>query len=223
MSLTPYLTRLGAAKRGALCMMQDRGYVLSEAEQQAITQEPLRIAFDALQVAEDKGCSLGQALSVLYPAPPQSSRRSSGSDLRAAWLVFIDRHIDEKKGREVMVSSAQVRKCMEDCPPHTRLILVLPNKLSPDARKTVAAHAERVQALLCESLFIPLGRHVHVPPHARLTEAEAAEFEAARSLQRYQLPVLLLKDPVSQYYGYAEGDIVRIQRPSGAFYRTVCS
>ena len=57
----------------------------------------------------------------------------------------------------------------------------------------------------------------------RLSGGRAAEFEAARSLQRFQLPVLLLKDPVSQYYGFAEGDIVRIQRPSGAFYRTVCA
>ena len=216
MSLTPYLTRLGAAKRGALCMMQDRGYALSAAELQTAQQEPLRIAFDALERAEAQGCSLGQALSAHYSAPPSSA-------LPSVWLVFLDRHIDEKKGREVMVSSAQVRKCMEDCPPQACLLLVLPNKLSPDARKTVAAHAERVQALLCESLFIPLGRHVHVPAHSKLSESEAAEFEAARSLQRFQLPVLLLKDPVSQYYGFAEGDIVRIQRPSGAFYRTVCA
>jgi len=214
MSLTPYLTRMGAAKRGALCMLQDRGYALCAADLQTMEQAPLQIAFDALQAAEAQGCSLGQALSRLYE--PRGA-------LRAAWLVFLDRHIDEKKGREVMVSSAQVRKCMEDCPPHACLILILPNKLSPDARKTVAAHAANVQALLCESLFIPLGRHVHVPPHAKLSDAEAAQFETARSLQRYQLPVLLLKDPVAQYYGFAEGDIVRVQRPAGAFYRTVCA
>ena len=215
MSLTPYLTRLGAAKRGSLCMVQDRGYALSATEAASIEHGPLRIAFDALERAEARECSLGQALSALY-SPPSAA-------LSPLQLVFLDRHIDEKKGREVMVSSAQVRKAMEDCPPQAKLLLVLPNKLSPDARKTVAAHAERVQALLCEALFIPLGRHVHVPSHARLSEAEAAQFEAARSLQRYQLPVLLLKDPVSQYYGFEEGDIVRIQRPAGAFYRTVCA
>lgn len=214
MSLTTYLTRLGAAKRGALCMMEDRGYALSAAEKRQQSDSALAIAHAALSVAQQRNCSLGQALSATYEPPAKSS-------LRRLAVVFLDRNFDEKKAREVMVSSAQVRKCIEDFA-GAQLLLVLPNKLSPDAKKTVALHPS-VQAMVCESLFIPLGRHVHVPKHVGLSEDEAREFEAARGIQRYQLPVLLLKDPVAQYYGFAEGAIVRISRADGAFYRTICA
>lgn len=212
MSLVTYLTRMGAAKRGALCMMEDRGYALTALEKSQQGESALVIAHAALSVAQQRNCSLGQALSATYE-PCKSLRRIA--------VVFVDRNFDEKKAREVMVSSAQVRKCIDD---HAgaQLLLVLPNKLSPDAKKTVAMHPS-VQAMVCESLFIPLGRHAHVPKHVALSAEEAREFEAARGIQRFQLPVLLLKDPVAQYYGYAEGDIVRIMRPDGAFYRTICA
>ena len=212
MSLAAYLTRLGAAKRGALCMMEDRGFALSEKEKRMQTMSALDIAHAALDDAHANTCSIGQALSATYTHPTLSRRTA---------VVFVDRNYDEKKAREVMVSSAQVRKCMEEAA-GASLILILPNKLSPDAKKTVIAHAS-VQALLCESLSIPLGRHMHVPKHQALSPDEARQFETERGIQRYQLPVLLAKDPVAQYYGFEEGSIVRIARPDGAFYRTVCA
>lgn len=213
MSLSTYLTRMGAAHKGALCMMQDRGYQLQSSDERLLIMPALEVALAALEAARTTNISLGQAMSRQFP-------KAQGKPSVA--LVFVDRNFDDAKGREIMVSSAQVRQCMEDARA-AQLIVVVPHKLSPDAKKTAAAAAPALQVLLGESLFIPLGRHAHVPRHVALSEQDAQALEAARGIQRWHLPVLLLSDPASQYYGFREGDVVRIDRPAGAFFRTVCA
>jgi DNA-directed RNA polymerase subunit H (RpoH/RPB5) len=156
-------------------------------------------------------------------------------------VVFFDRNFDDTKGKEVMISSNLLRKSIEELDAssdadadadaiakaldgkETELsaIFVLPNKLSPDAKKLASKYAARIQTLTFERMFIPVGRHVQVPRHVRLTFNEASAFEEARRIQRHQLLVLRLDDPVSQYYGFEVGDIVRIERPGGAAYRVV--
>lgn len=207
---------MGLAKRGSLCMMEDRGFLLTCDEKRLMLLPALDISYDALNRAREKNISLGQALSCTYDA--------LGS-LKRTFVVFVDRNFNEKKGRELMVSSAQVKYCVNekdnDNNEDTHTVLILPNKLSPDARKSVSANRNTIQAMLGEALFLPLGRHIHVPRHVRLLEKEANEFEKTRGILRHQLPILSISDPVSQYYGFAEGDIIRIERAMGNFYRTI--
>lgn len=233
--LQEYLVRFGLAVRGVWWMMEDRGYALQEWQRQLLEKTPLQIAHAGLEAALGKQCSLGQAFSSTFrvrataPAAPAALR-----------VVFFDRNFDDTKGKEVMISSNLLRRSIEELDvfsdanaiakasakeeavdPSFSAIFVLPNKLSPDAKKLASKYAARIQTLTFERMFIPVGRHVQVPRHVRLTLNEASAFEEARRIQRHQLLVLRLDDPVSQYYGFEVGDIVRIERPGGAAYRVV--
>jgi DNA-directed RNA polymerase subunit H (RpoH/RPB5) len=242
--LQEYLVRFGLAVRGVLWMMEDRGYALQEWQRQLLEKTPLEIAHAGLEAALEKQCSLGQAFSstfrVCATAPAAAAAASAAlGQAKSLRVVFFDRNFDDTKGKEVMISSNLLRKSIEelDAPSdadvdakakatavkETELsaIFVLPNKLSPDAKKLASKYAARIQMLTFERMFIPVGRHVQVPRHVRLTSSEASAFEEARRIQRHQLLVLRLDDPVSQYYGFEVGDIVRIERPGGAAYRVV--
>jgi DNA-directed RNA polymerase subunit H (RpoH/RPB5) len=239
--LQEYLVRFGLAVRGVWWMMEDRGYALQEWQRQLLEKTPLEIAHAGLEAALEKQCSLGQAFSSTFRvcATAPAAAAAAQGQAKTLRVVFFDRNFDDTKGKEVMISSNLLRKSIEelDAPSdadvdakakatavkETELsaIFVLPNKLSPDAKKLASKYAARIQTLTFERMFIPVGRHVQVPRHVRLTSSEASAFEEARRIQRHQLLVLRLDDPVSQYYGFEVGDIVRIERPGGAAYRVV--
>jgi len=230
--LQEYLVRFGLAVRGVWWMMEDRGYALQDCQRRLLEKTPLEIAHAGLEAALGKQCSLGQAFSTTFRA------QSQAKTLR---VVFFDRNFDDTKGKEVMISSNLLRRSIEELDASSdadadananakafdgkgtelSAIFVLPNKLSPDAKKLASKYAARIQTLTFERMFIPVGRHVQVPRHVRLTSNDASAFEEARRIQRHQLLVLRLDDPVSQYYGFEVGDIVRIERPGGAAYRVV--
>jgi DNA-directed RNA polymerase subunit H (RpoH/RPB5) len=209
--LQEYLIRFGLAVRGVWWMMEDRGYALDEWKRNLLKKTPLEIAHTGLETARAKQCSLGQAFSSKF----------GGGAKDCLHVVVFDRNFDEAKGKEVMVSSNLLRRSIEELDADARAIFLLPNKLSPDAKKLAAKFAARIQTLTFERMFIPVGRHVQVPRHIRLSEKDANAFEEARRIQRHQLLVLRLDDPVAQYYGFKVGDVVRIERPSGVAYRVV--
>lgn len=241
-SLGSYLTRMGLSKRGSLCMMEDRGYSLSSKEQSLLTMSANEIAFTSFDMAVSLRKSFGQVLSCDYEKDAHVARGAreararetrEARDARCAAeitsVIFVDRVFDLTKNKESMISSALLRQIVDESKQKYSkrsikhvIVIIIPNKLTPDAKKTVMK-LENVQILPCESLFIPVGRHRHVPRHIRLSDKEANDFEESRGISRDHLPVLLLSDPISRYYDYRPGDIIRVERPTGPFYRTVFS
>lgn len=213
MSITlEYVSRIGRVKRVSCTMLYDRGYALPEQEQALASMSDLSVGARYLQLAKQAKCSLGYALSSTYA-------RGSESLL----VLFLDNNYDEGKKREKMVSTEQAKiaislwkSSFSDCP---TCMLICPGKLSPDAKREV--NMPNLTLLTHEFLLIPVGRHVLVPPHQALTENDAEIFLSHRKLLREQLPQLKLSDPVSMYYGYRPGTIVKIQRPGWTVYRVV--
>ena len=62
-----------------------------------------------------------------------------------------------------------------------------------------------------------------VPPHKALTDAELKLFETSRKVYAAQLPQLKINDPISLYYGFEIGNIIKISRPGWEVHRVVAS
>jgi DNA-directed RNA polymerase I, II, and III subunit RPABC1 len=206
------LSCLGRTKRVASIMMKDRGYELPELEKDIDTLSDLSVGAKYLSMAKSQGRSLGLALSSVYDSKEPSTV-----------ILFFNNNYDEVKKKKKMVSCDQAKQALEifknDYPQCSECILISPGKLSPDAKKEVVD--DKVTVLTHEFFTFPIGRHCLVPKHEALTESDAKKFTQFRKIESNLLPQLKLSDPVSQYYGYKIGTIVKISRSDWTVYRVV--
>jgi DNA-directed RNA polymerase subunit H (RpoH/RPB5) len=176
-----------------------------------ITDE-LNILFKKLD--KDLKCNFGFALSEKYTLNNES-----------ILLLFFDNNFDEGKRKEKMVSTDQAKNAIQvwkhtfsDC---KKCIFICPGKLSPDAKKEVSM--ENLFLITHEFLLIPVARHAMVPKHEALSEKDAEIFSEHRKIMPNQLPQLKIHDPISIYYGFEIGTIVKVRRPGWDVYRVVSS
>ena len=80
------------------------------------------------------------------------------------------------------------------------------------ARKEIAAAGS--QYFETKELIVPVVMHPLVPPHKKVPAPPAG-------VQKKNLPVLTLEDPVSKYYWFKQGDVVEIDRGEYKYYRVV--
>ena len=69
-----------------------------------------------------------------------------------------------------------------------------------------------------EFLYNPCDNHL-VPRHdlyLQCSDPKAAKFRA-----KYKMPILLLTDPITRFYGFQAGDIIKVSRPDGIAFRIV--
>ena len=196
-------------------MMQDRGFEIPEQEKELQERGDLSVGAIYLAIAKEAQCSLAYSMSSTY-------LRADGESIL---VLFMDNNYDEGKKREKMVSTDQVKAGIQlwknsfsGC---KKCIFVCPGKLSPDAKKEVSI--PYLTTMTHEFLYFPVARHVMVPPHRALTKEEAKLFETSRKLVAAQLPQLKIGDPVSLYYGFDLGSIIRISRPGWEVHRVVAS
>jgi DNA-directed RNA polymerase I, II, and III subunit RPABC1 len=195
-------------------MMADRGYQIPDHELQLEKVSDLSVGAYYLSVAKKAKCSIGYSLSCTYARNNQSTL-----------VFFVDNNYDESKRREKMVSTEQAKAAITlwkqsfaDC---AHCILVCPGKLSPDAKKE--STITNLTILTHEFLLMPVGRHILVPKHEGLSESDASVFLKSRKIESGQLPHLKVNDPISLYYGFEPGTIVKISRPGWTVFRVVVS
>lgn len=193
-------------------MMMDRGYQIPD-EEKFENDNDLIIGAKYLQVAKHSNTSLGNALSSVY----------YGDNKPTTLILFFNNNYDESKRKNKMVSSEQAKIAIslwtEKYPKCKECILIAPGKLSPESKKEVIM--ENLTVLTHEFLTFPIARHDLVPQHIALTEKEKQEFMKVRNIQCELLPQLKIHDPISLYYGYKIGTIVRISRPGWTVFRIV--
>jgi len=209
-----YISKLGRVKLVSCMMMHDRGYALPDQEQALSDKSDLQVGALYLTIASKAKCSICFAMSCTYVR---------GNEITL--VLFLDNNYDEGKKREKMVSTDQAKAAIKlwkssfaEC---STCILVSPGKLSPDAKKE--ANIANLHLITHEFLLIPVGRHALVPKHENMSEQDAAVFLKHRKLERFQLPQLKSTDPLSVYYGYEPGTIVKIQRQGWTVFRVVVS
>jgi DNA-directed RNA polymerase subunit H (RpoH/RPB5) len=66
-----------------------------------------------------------------------------------------------------------------------------------------------------KSLMFDITKHSLVPQHSLVPKSEHAQLKKDLIIQHFkQLPILLVTDPVSRFYHYRRGSVIRVERPS---------
>jgi DNA-directed RNA polymerase subunit H len=223
-----FLGTLGQVKRTQLHMVRDRGYELSALEKELVEADGRDVSRVFLSLALDARISLFAAMNASYAAVEERP------PLR---VIYIDRNFDDTKLSDKMISSDQIkdalnfvssltdeeRICKEIC-----VMLVGSFKLSTEGKRELeklsvssSSPSLRVQFFLYDDLLFPVVKHELVPPHIALTRSETASFWKERNVSPGQLCTLKTTDPVSLYYDYRPGTVVRIERGIMTAFREV--
>ena len=93
-------------------------------------------------------------------------------------------------------------------------IIISPGKIRSDtAKRLVSYRPKYIQAFMEDKLMYDITESVIVPAHTALTEAELDEFVRTNDgIDIRNLPILLSSDPVSKYYDFRPGQVVRVER-----------
>jgi len=122
---------------------------------------------------------------------------------------------------ETKVGVKSLRKLQEECQKQggKHLILVCPDGLTPFAAKELDKQDKEtldMEVFRKDELSFCVPRHCLVPPHVALTQAEKRELLTMLGGAKAScLPKLKQTDPVSKYYHYPVGTVVRIHRRIG--------
>lgn len=155
----------------------------------------------------------------------KSTRRAEGDEATAAndRLMIVFHTPDESLSMAHVHAyrSKALKKHAES------LIIVAPNRLFANVRRDVsevAAHFDeltgklimKIQVFEEDELVMNPTKHETVPKHTVLSNEEVAAMLKKFGTTVPQLPRMLLRDPIAQYYGLQRGQVVRIDRDSEA-------
>jgi DNA-directed RNA polymerase I, II, and III subunit RPABC1 len=92
-------------------------------------------------------------------------------------------------------------------------IVIYKEAVTPVAKKVVEELQDIIFELFEEkTLRYNITQHRLVPKHTALTKVESSAFKKKYGLK---IPVLLTTDPVSKFYFFQRGDIIKIERDNG--------
>ncbi|KAK6124863.1 hypothetical protein DH2020_041397 [Rehmannia glutinosa] len=92
----------------------------------------------------------------------------------------------------------------------SRLILVLQNKITNQASKTVELFPFKVEIFQITDLFVNITKHELKPKHQVLTDQEKENLLRKYSIDEKQLPRMSQKDAIARYYGLEKGQVVKV-------------
>lgn len=97
----------------------------------------------------------------------------------------------------------------------SRCIVVYMESITPKAKQNIAELVNtglRIEPFQYNELQINITKHELVPQHTKLSTEDSKRF-----LKKYgnNHPVLSTLDPVSRFYGFCRGDVVRVTRKGG--------
>ncbi len=228
------------AGRTAVEMMIDRGYTVFDdptvqARHASIQTFANWLATTSTAGDDDDGATqrgrqgcVGASANVItvdHGALGFTARRPEGSTARnAATLVrFASRAVSAVHLNEYLASAKEAGAL--------KMVLIICGdaKVTPAAKKVISEFSRsadwplHIQLLPEDELLYNVTRHQSVPKHVPLSDADSDADLAPYGLQRAQLPRMLLKDPIAQYFGLDRGQVIRIERinsESGAPYVT---
>ena len=191
--LNPEASKMFRVRKTCLKMLSKRGYIVDEESlnmntdqfRQRFGESPAR---DNLLIMVEKADDATDQLFVFFPA-------------------------DDKVGVRPIKSYCQ-RMVEENV---TRAIIVVKENLTPFAKlavKEMAQRGYRIEYFRDAELLVDITEHKLVPEHIVLTTEEKKTLLMRYRLKPFQLPRILLHDPVARYLGLSQGQVVKIIRPS---------
>lgn len=92
----------------------------------------------------------------------------------------------------------------------TGLILILQNQITNQAMKAVGLFQFKVEMFQITDLLVNITKHVLKPKHQVLTDQEKEQLLKKYNIEEKQLPRMLKKDAIAQYYGLERGQVVKV-------------
>jgi DNA-directed RNA polymerase I, II, and III subunit RPABC1 len=102
-------------------------------------------------------------------------------------------------------------------------LIVYKDTATPIAKKVVEESKDIMIELFNEDeLQYNITKHFLVPKHELVYKKKSKECEEFKKKYSDKFPIILKSDPVSRFYGYNKGDIIKITRKNGyVMYRIV--
>lgn len=107
-------------------------------------------------------------------------------------------NIDVIKEKIYRMKNIEIKKC----------IIVYKESITSSAKKTIEMLSSDIELFNIEELKYNITKHYLVPKHILLTDKEKKEIKSFNK----KLPSLLRSDPVSRFYNYKKGDVIKIIR-----------
>jgi len=103
----------------------------------------------------------------------------------------------------------------------TQLILVVHKEITTAVNDVMENIPNNPQLFYERELMYNVSRHQYVPKHSCLSLDEKEKILKQYSVTDSQLPAIHVNDPVSRYYNFLVGDVIKIERTNGVYYRVV--
>lgn len=69
-----------------------------------------------------------------------------------------------------------------------------------------------IELFKSEDLFFNITKHILVPKHEKINKQEQIQFKKSFGTN---IPILLKSDPISKFYNFKKGDIIKVTRKNG--------
>jgi DNA-directed RNA polymerase I, II, and III subunit RPABC1 len=97
-------------------------------------------------------------------------------------------------------------------------IIVYRESVTSSAKKSLDIIDHKIELFSLNELQLNITKHRLVPVHEKVNGDDLLDLEKYKN----KLPIILTSDPISRYYSYKKGDIIKITRKNGlVLYRQV--
>lgn len=227
-TLTPdELYKLYAVKRTQVEMMKDRGYLIPETESKIFltpeTESKIFLTPDGRRISVSDDTLLAFARSYQRGKPLShdmltTSYTNSNNDI--AFVYYTSKAIKANHGvNEVALFVKEALKSRASL-----AIIITQAGFTPDAKKRLAEIIEpKIQVFFDHQLYINPTKHILVPKHTKLSDDERAALLKQSHIKPSSFPAMCIDDPITVYYGWNSGNIIRIERINLATTRTMAT
>jgi DNA-directed RNA polymerase I, II, and III subunit RPABC1 len=219
------VTKLFQISKTVVQMLVDRGYLVTQQEQEMTKDEVTKlfqISKTVVQMLVDRGYLVTQQEQEMtkdefrakYQLAPTrealSLLKRKKDDPTDQIFVFFP---EEEKVGVKTIRKYCVRMKDEGV---QKAIIVIQNNLTPIAKQALAEVAPKyvLEQFLESELLVNITQHQLVPKHILQTPEEKKALLEKYKLKETQLPRIQFTDPVARYFGLQRGNVVKIIRPS---------
>lgn len=124
-----------------------------------------------------------------------------------------------------MISTDQVKTLKDtlngiDFEPDDQVLVLSPNKWSPQAKKEDFSSVPNFLSLLFDDILIRVPTHELYVPHRKITEDDLLKI-AGPHVKPIDLPLILKTDAVVRWFGWPANTLLLVERPGMLAFRRV--
>jgi DNA-directed RNA polymerase I, II, and III subunit RPABC1 len=202
------LRKWGKVKRNQIQLVLDRGYEIEGIDKLYFKSSIEKVGISLYVKAKENGMSLGEISSAMYT--------KEGSRLLVHYTDYnYNFLLKQKKNTSLnQLKQAVLHATQSDC---TDCLVISTTPISSKGQALI----KKFQLLTHSQLQYVVVNHELVPYHYGCNEKEENEYLTKHKFLKKDLPILKLTDPVTNYYGFKSGQLVKIKRGNSVFVRVV--